>query len=59
VQLDIEKKINSPISQFLLNYKIYDKKPLKSPFNNFKGEYKIMMNNCKTISDLIKEKDKQ
>ena len=37
VKLDIQKKINSPISQFLLNYKIYQKKPLKSPFNNFKG----------------------
>jgi hypothetical protein len=56
VKLDIEKQLNSSVSNFLNNYKIFNNKILRNPFNNFKGTYRITFSDPKTISQLIEEK---
>ena len=52
VKLDIEDKLNNSLWSFIKKYKVFDCKPLTSPFNNFKGNYLINFTGYSTIEEL-------
>ena len=49
-RLDIEKKMNqNPLWRFLDEYKLYTGQPIKSPYNNLKGDYHINLVDSKAL----------
>jgi hypothetical protein len=56
VKLDIEKLIDSPISKFINNYKMFNNTFIRDPFNNFKGKYRIKMSDTKTVKEIVEER---
>lgn len=55
VQLDIQKKL-SHLWEEIDNYKVFKYKINIYPFNNFKGHYKLNLNDSLTINEVIDKK---
>lgn len=56
VKLDIQKQIESPVSAFLSRWEVLTSRPLKNPFNNFKGEYRVVLNGSRSLRECLQQK---